>query len=153
MGNLLHSLDKLLALHGINLRNPREVFGGKCRNTLISKGRFCSGDGIANGENARVKQADDIARIGFIHNFTLGSHHLRRLRQLDFLAALHMQHVHAALKFTGANTCKRNAVAVGFIHVRLNFENKGGEVRAGRLNESGAGVSRKRRGRQAQKLV
>ena len=66
------------------------------------KGAFELGvtDRIANGENTRVKDTDDIPRIGFVHNRAVLCHELLWLCKLNFLAALHVIHITAALKLT-----------------------------------------------------
>ena len=90
--------------------------------------------GVANGENARVKQADDIARPGFVHNGTVLRHQLCAGGQLDVFALLHMEGIHAALKLARANAHKGNAVTVGFVHVGLNFKHECAEILAGGVN-------------------
>ena len=39
-------------------------------------------------------------------------------------------------EFTGANPHKRQPIPVGFVHIRLNFENKGGKIRVKGINDT-----------------
>ena len=47
---------------------------------------------------------------------------------------------------------KRQTVAVGLVHVRLNFEHKRGKVRAERVDHAAVGFARQRARRHAQKF-
>ena len=55
-----------------------------------------------------------------------------------------MEHVHILLKLAGANSHKRDTVAVRFVHIRLNFEHKRRKVGVG-VYYSVGGFSRSRR--------
>ena len=109
---------------------------------------------IANGEDARIKQTDDIAGIGFVHDGAVVSHQAGAGSKLDVLALLHMECFHAALKLAGADAQKRNAVAVILVHVGLDFEHKAAELLAAGIHHiAGGGIlaGQWRRG-QAQEL-
>ena len=79
-------------------------------------------------ENAGVEHADDIARVGLVDDLALLCHELLRLRQAQLAVALHMVYLGLALKFAGADAHEGQPVAVRFVHVRLNFEHKGGKI-------------------------
>ena len=51
-------------------------------------------------------------------------HQLLRLGQTDFFTALHMPHVHAGFKLSGADPHKRDPVPMGLIHIGLDLEYK-----------------------------
>ena len=130
LGNLGHSLDKLLALHGVYLRNAVEVLRRKGGDAAVLKFAAGRDQCVANGKNTWVKNANDIACISLVDNFTLLGHQLLRLGKLDLFPPLHMVNLHALLKFTGADAHKSNAVPVRLVHVGLNLKDKGGELRA-----------------------
>ena len=50
------------------------------------------------------------------------------LGETEGFIALNVVVIFTALELTGANSHKGNSIAVGLIHIRLNFENKGGEI-------------------------
>ena len=79
---------------------------------------------IADTENSRVENTDNIAGVRFFNNGALLREELLRLRQLNRLAALHVVHRHAFFEHTAANTHKSNAVAMRRVHVSLNFKHK-----------------------------
>ena len=76
------------------------------------------------------------------------------MASLIFLALLHMESLHAALKLAGADAQERDAVAVVLVHVGLNLEDKAAELVAARLYQLAAhGVlAGQRGGGQAQEL-
>ena len=111
------------------------------------------GDGIADGENAGVEHADDIARVGLVDDLALGGHELLRLRQAHFLAALHMIIFCVALELAGADAHEGQPVAVGLVHVRLNFEDERGKVRAERVDHAAVRFARQGARRHAQKFL
>ena len=92
-------------------------------------------DRVADGENAGIEHADDIPRIRLGDSGALLRHHLLGLGELDLLACLHVKVFRIPLEFSGDNAQKGDAVAVRFVHVRLNFKD---ERREGR----GEGIDR-----------
>ena len=60
--------------------------------------------------------------IGFFDNIAVLRQELLRLRQLNIFAKPNMLDGHAPLEFTGNDPQESNAVAVGRVHIRLNFE-------------------------------
>ena len=85
--------------------------------------------GVADGEDARVEQADDVACVGFIDDGAVLRHQLGAGGQLDVLALLHVVGFHAALELARADAHEGDTVAVGLVHVGLNFEDEGREPR------------------------
>jgi len=109
---------------------------------------FAGAQGIADGEDARVKQADDVAGVGLVHDGAILRHQLGAGGQLDVLALLHMVGLHAALELARADAHKGNTVAVGLVHVGLNFKDESGElVPAGVHRLAGQAVHAGQRGR------
>ena len=129
LGNLGDALDKLLALHGVLLLDPAEKFRGKGGDALELHFHARGAHGVANGENARVKHADNVPGIGLLDDFPALGHHLLGLRELHFPPALNVEHFHALFKPAGANAHKGDAVPMGLVHVGLNLKHKGGETR------------------------
>ena len=98
--------------------------GDACKLHLL----FAGAQGVADGEDARVEQADDITGICLVHDGAVLRHQLGAGGQLDVLALLHMEGFHAALELARADAHEGNAVAVGLVHVGLNFEDEGREL-------------------------
>ena len=108
---------------------------------------FAGAQGVADGEDARVKQADDIARVGLIHDGAVLRHQLGAGGQLDVLALLHVVSLHAALELAGADAHKGDAITVGLVHVGLDLEDEGRElVAAGVHRLAGQAVHTGQRG-------
>mgnify|MGYP007130631870 CR=1 FL=1 len=63
---LLHTLQKLLALHGVDRANTLEVLGGKGGNGIKLKLLAGGTQSVADGEDAGIEHADDIAGVGFL---------------------------------------------------------------------------------------
>ena len=87
------------------------------------------GDRIADGEDAGIEHADDIAGVGLVDDFALLRHELLRLGQAQLAVALHVEHLGLTLEFARADAHERQAVTVRFVHICLNFEDKGGKIR------------------------
>ncbi len=81
-------------------------------------------------KDARVEHANDIACVSLFHNFPLSGHELLGLAQAHFFIALDVEDLCVALELAGADTHEGQTVAVGLVHVCLNFEHKRGKVRA-----------------------
>ena len=92
------------------------------------------GDGVADGENAGVEHADDVPGVGLVHNLPLRRHHLLGLGEAHFLAGLDVEVLRVPLEAAGADAHKGQTVPVGLVHVGLNFEDEGGEVRGKRVD-------------------
>ena len=125
---LVHTLCKLLTLHGIDLLDHSEMLGREGGDTLELYFHSLLTNGIADGEDAGIEYTDDITCISLVDDLTLGSHHLLRLGEAERLCALYVIIILAALKLTRADTHKRNSVAVSLVHVRLDFEYERGEA-------------------------
>jgi len=121
----------------------RREGGDACELDLL----FAGAQGVADGEDARVEQADDVAGVGLVHDGAVLRHQLGAGGQLDVLALLHMEGLHAALELAGADAHKGDAVAVGLVHVGLNFKDEGREfVAAGVYGLAGQAVHAGQRG-------
>ena len=114
------------------------------RDALKLKLLIGQAQGISDGKNARIKHTNDIACICLLDDLSVLRHHLLRLGQADFLAALHMVYFHAGLELAGYNTHKRNTVTVRLVHVRLNLKDESRKIIVKRAYLTGDGLSRQR---------
>ena len=148
--DLLGALDELLALHGILGGYPAEMLGGKGGDAGIFELLPRNGDGIADGENARVKHADDVPGVGFVHDLPFGGHQLLGLGKAHFLIALNVEIFRVPLELAGADAHEGQTVPVRLVHIRLNLEDEGGEIRAEGVDHAAVGGAREGRRRQLQ---
>ena len=137
--DLLDALDELLALHRILGGDGHEVLRLKGRDTGISELFARHGDRVADGEDAGVEHADDVAGVGFVHDLALGRHHGLRLGKTHLLAGLHVVILRVALKPARADAQKGKAVAVRFIHIRLDLKDERGEIGGEHIHLAGVG--------------
>ena len=98
LSDLVHTFDKLLALHGILLAYQSEMLGRKGRDTLKLELLPRGDDGVADGEHTGIEYADDVARIGFFDDLALLSPDLLGLRELHLSVALHMINFHILIE-------------------------------------------------------
>jgi hypothetical protein len=92
---LLEALLELLALHRIDHRDTREVLRRKLREGLVGE-VHAARDGVADAEDARVEDADDVAREAVVDDRALLRHELRRVREADLAIEPHVPELHAA---------------------------------------------------------
>ena len=116
---------------------------------------FAGAQSVADGEDARVKQADNVACVGLADDGAIVGHQTGAGGELDIFALLYVESLHAALKFAGADAQKRDAVAVVFVHVGLNFEHKAAKLFTARVDQLAghAVLAGQRGGGQAQELL
>ena len=125
--DLINALCKLLPLHGVRLTDPAEMIRRKGRNPAEAELLPRCDNGIADFEDARIKDADNVTGVSLFHDLPLFRHHLLRLRQPDIPFALDMINFHTGVEFSGHDPHKCDSVPVGLIHICLNFKNKGRE--------------------------
>ena len=102
---------------------------------------------VTDGENTRIKNADDISGISLVNDLTALSHQLLRLGQTDLLTALNMVDFHSGLELTGTDAHECDTVTVRLIHIRLDLKYEGGEILSERVDHACSGLSRERRSR------
>ena len=124
LGDLLYSLYKLLALHGIHLGNPGKMLRRKGGNTLKFKLFRRGGKRISDGVDTGIKNSYDISGVCLLHHMSVISHHLLRLGQSHVLSALDMMNRHARIKLSGAYAHKGDPVTVRLVHIGLDLKNK-----------------------------
>ena len=150
LGDLLRALDELLALHGVLRADAGEMLRRERRDARKAELFARRGDGVADGEDAGIEHADDIPGVGLVDDLALLRHELLGLRQAQLAAALHMEHLCLALVLAGADAQEGEAVAVGLVHICLNLEDEGGEVRAEGVDHAAVGRARQGRRRHLQ---
>ena len=124
MGDLIHALDELLALHRVHLLDRREMLRRERWDPLVGDLHFWRAYRVPDRKDARIEHADDVAGISLVHDLALLRHELLRLGKLDVLSLLHVIIFRAALEFARTDAHKGEPVAVRLVHVRLNFEYK-----------------------------
>ena len=109
--------------------------------------------GVADGEDAGIKHADDVAGVGLLDDLTLGGHQLLRPGQADLLAALDVVDLLVRLELAGDHPHKGDAVPVGLVHVGLDFKDEGGEILVKGVDDLVSCLPGQGRGGHAQKLL
>ena len=102
-------------------------------------------DRVADGEDAGVEHADDVASIGLVDDLALGGHHRLRLRKAHLAAGLDVEILGVALELARADAHEGKAVAVGLVHVGLNLEDEGRKFRGVDVHLTRVAHARKRR--------
>ena len=133
---LLDALDELLAFESVLRLNARKLLGRE--HGEVFKLEFMSGvgQGVADAEHARVEEPDDISRERFIDDLTVLSEELLRLSELDQLVGRRVPNLHIALEFARADSDECQPIPMRGIHIRLDFEDEGGELLIGRLDDA-----------------
>ena len=85
-------------------------------------------DGVADGEDAGIEDADDVTGVGLVDDGAVLGHELLGLGKPEGLARLDMEILFIPLKAARADAHEGDAVAVGLVHVGLDFEDEGGEA-------------------------
>ena len=68
LGNLVDTFDKLLSLHAVHEAHPGKMLRCEGGNPLIGIFFPRRTYRISDGENARIKDTDNVACIGFLHH-------------------------------------------------------------------------------------
>ncbi len=89
---------------------------------------------VADLNRAMVVQTDDVARVSFFDVFAAVGLKGNGIGDLNIFTDPYMIDFHALIEFTGANPHKCHTVAMGGIHIGLNFKHKTGEFFLVRLN-------------------
>ena len=84
---------------------------------------------VADGEDARVEHADDVAGIGLLDDLPLGGHQLLGAgTALSCRSAGRGRPPCPRSKLAGAHAHEGDAVPVGLVHVGLDLKDKGGKI-------------------------
>ena len=90
---------------------------------------------IADRENARICEPDNVTRIGRLDRFALAGEELHRPRETHVFSAARVANGHVALEFSGANPHEGYAVTVARVHIRLDLKNEAGELIGGGVDQ------------------
>ena len=71
-----------------------------------------------------TNESDNIAGISFVHGLAFVAEELVRTGEPDFFLGARVMDGHVAVKLAGANADECDAVAMFWIHVRLNLEDE-----------------------------
>ena len=153
LGDLLRALDELLALHGVPGADPGEMLRGKGGDPLKPENLSRHRQGVADGVDARVEYADDVAGVGFLHDLPVLGHQGLGLGKALLFAALDVVDLHVPGELAGGDAHKGDPVPVGLVHVGLDLEDKGGKVRGEGVDDLVAGGPGQGRGGHVQKFV
>ena len=107
---------------------------GEGRNTLKLELLVGRTECVTDGENTRIKDADDISGISLLNDFTALSHQLLRLGKFQLLIPLYMENFHARLELSGTDTHECDSVSVCLVHIRLDFKHKCTEILRERID-------------------
>ena len=134
--DLGRTLYELLALKRVLLADTREMLRRKGRDAfelnLFLRGAYR----VSDGENTRIEHAHDIAGISFGNDLALARHHLLRLGKAHCSAILNVKDFHVLFELATADTHESDTVAVSLVHISLYLENKCGELRVERVNNT-----------------
>ena len=153
MGDLLHALEELLALHGVHRTDALKVLRREGGDWVEAKLPAGGTQGVSNGENARVEHADDVSGVGLLNDLPLGGHQLLGAGQADLLAALDVVDLPVCLKLSGDDAHKGDSVPMGLVHVGLDLKDKGGKVFVKGIDHIIPGFPGQGSGRHAEKLL
>ena len=122
-------LTNLFSLHAVQKPYPGEMFRREGGNSLIGKLLSRRAHRVLRWKRYRIKDADDIARIGFLHDMPVLGHHLLRLGQTHLFVSLHIGYTSMpASNLPEQIRMKSDPVPVRPVHIGLNLKNKGGEL-------------------------
>jgi hypothetical protein len=82
---------------------------------------------VADPEDSRIEEPDDIAREGFVDFFAFARHQQGRAREAHALAGAHVQRRGVLHETAGADAHERDPVAMVRIHVGLDLEHEARE--------------------------
>src|SRR5687767_13057988 len=131
--HLLHSLVERLSLADIGRTDARKYLRLKLRQGFEAKAAR-HGNGVADGEDTWIDNADDVARECLFDRAALLRDETVRPGQTNVTTETMMLHDHVPLEPPGAHTEKSGAVPVLRVHVGLELEDVGAERLFDRIN-------------------
>src|SRR5690554_1613654 len=127
LGELMNAFLELLPLQRIKELDAAEMFGTEARNGVEAH-RSLGRERIADTEEPWIEEPDDIASVRFMNRLAILREELLGAIQTDLLAEPEMMHPHPAFKFSRANACEGDAIAMRRIHIGLDFEDERAEA-------------------------
>ena len=142
---LLQTFLQLLDFQRVFDADAAEQFGRE-EGDAGERQLFAFRKAVADLDVAVVRDADDVARIGFFHQLSVVRHECNHAGGGDFAVDAQVFHLHAALEFAGADAQEGDAVAVFRVHIGLDFKDKSGKFRLVRLDHAHGRIARFRCG-------
>src|SRR5262249_40804065 len=124
---LLQPLLELFVLFQIPVLQRRKVLRREPRNVPEMHGSGAA-DRVADREEARVRQTNDVAGIRLFYGFPTLSKQLVGPGKSDLLPMSRVDDLHVALELPGADSQEGDAVPMEGVHVRLDLEDESGEL-------------------------
>ena len=153
LSDLLGPLDELLALQRVLGAHPAEMLRGEGGDGVKFALGVWGADGVPDGEDAGVKDADDVPGVGLFNDLPLGCHQLLRPGEPQLPLPLHMVDLLVSVKPAGADPDEGDSVPVGLVHIGLNLKDKAGEIVREGVHHLISRLSGERCGGHAQKLL
>ena len=136
----------MLGLGGIDQRNAAQDFGREIGQAGEAD-RLSLGQRVTDTQRAVVGDTDDIARPGFLRQFTVLREEHDRAVDRDRLAMARGRQFHAPPELARAEPHERNPVAVLRVHIGLHLEDEAGDIVVIRRHRLGLGrLGARRRG-------
>jgi hypothetical protein len=128
---LLQSLLKLLLPRGLLRAQRGEVLRREARDAVELHGR-AGGDGVADLEQTGVHEADDVAGKRALDGLALAREEAVRARHAHVASEAGVVDGHVLFEDARGDAHEGQAIAMAFVHVRLDLEHEAGEVLVGR---------------------
>ena len=122
------------------------MFRGEGGNGVVVEERAAGIYRIPDAEIIISRQANDVARVGIVHHLAVVGEKLVGAGQPQLPRRARVMNRHITFKAPTAYAHKGDTIAVAWIHVRLNFEDKAGKVWSGGWNRTHIAMIRTGRG-------
>ena len=120
---ILQRAAQMLGPHGIAQAHPAQDFRGEARNAGEGQA-LALAQCIADAQGAVIGNADDVAGIGLLRQFTVAGHEEHGIVDGHLLGAAHLGQLHAALEAPGAEPQEGDPVAMVRVHIGLHLEDE-----------------------------
>ena len=152
LGHLQQPFLQLLHLQRVAQHHPAEMFGREVGDAGELE-FFLVAEGVADFDGAVVVDANDVAGIGLVHMRALLGHEHGGVAQVHLFAQAMVHDLHSPGELARADAEKGDPVAVGRVHVRLDFEGEAAEGLFLGMHHAGDGGARAGWGREFDKGV
>ena len=127
-GHLGDAFAELLGAAHVRVTQDAEELGLEAGDAFELDGGV-GAEGIADDEHARVDDADNVAGEGHVEALAVAGEEAMGAGHAELLVEAGVVDEHVAVEAAGADAEEGHAVAVHGVHVALDFEDEGGEVR------------------------
>ena len=135
---LFQAVAEALVVRGAGVVQVSEDFGGEAGDFVEAQFGI-GGEGVADAEAVIADDADDIARVGFIHGLAILSEEFLRVGEADDFAGAGVGDLHVAFELAADDADETHSVAMARVHVGLDLEDKAGEAFVGGLDDAAIG--------------